>query len=415
MQDRFWAGDSVTHFLDIVSPDAKAGRPEPLFLVKIGLTWQESGRLAPFHHRPAVQQKGLVPGLLRDAPSLTDYENQTTMKKHRGKLVLLLLTSMAMVASVVGKQILYPTLPPPREANQKQLLRWMFRDLSLESLEIQSALVDRIEEEVMAGFSLSPTQEMPGPRTRKHLWSNIELLERRWFDDRVAQYAVCSNEERIALLDREIEVVRRYRELGSDMIRKLPPEERAVFKSRPHFQQQIDSWIDAREGDSRRIALEAYEATVTRWLATGDLSDFSLDARKKLAERIALRLNDGAVAKQSFASLPEGEQTELRANGLMLMEAWLHSRAAEYKALTEDLQSDFVDEQIDHVVQWNLIEVLGDSEAQNNPLKAFLWLEQTTQAWIERSDPESRQAFETLVSEIKNRLVHRYLHPETVE
>ena len=78
-------------------------------------------------------------------------------------------------------------------------------------------------------------------------------------------------------------------------------------------------------------------------------------------------------------------------NGNLLLEAWFHSQARKYQALSEEQRNQFVIEQIAVVKTSPLVPLVMEKGANqaasvSNPIAAAMQLMQTVDGWIARAE-----------------------------
>ena len=91
--------------------------------------------------------------------------------------------------AVAGGYYMITRLPPPAACSKEQLLRWLvLRDLSTASPRTRSALVDRLQTEILRDPNVVEGASSLTPSQSRQLHKNVKLLQHVWFVDRVDQY-----------------------------------------------------------------------------------------------------------------------------------------------------------------------------------------------------------------------------------
>jgi hypothetical protein len=123
--------------------------------------------------------------------------------------ILALLALLVLVVGALGGAIPYfYGLPDPAKANRHELLRWLVtRDIALESLEIQSALADRLESEFGKDVDWSSFRGKLSEAQINRLIHNIPAVLRPWMLKKSDTYAQLSADCRTAFVDRMIDTL----------------------------------------------------------------------------------------------------------------------------------------------------------------------------------------------------------------
>jgi hypothetical protein len=179
--------------------------------------------------------------------------------------------SAALLAVVVfvGFAALWPRLPDPAVANREGLLRWLVtRDLGREPIEVQQVLARRLEEEFQEGLDWESTATRLSEPQRQRLWDNILVLLEPWFMEKVDRYFTMAAQERLAFLDRLIDMFTAWR--GLDTLRpgvtgaaKPPKAEGGLLGA---LLGQVDQWQTSAEPQQGKRIGEFLLALQMRWL-----------------------------------------------------------------------------------------------------------------------------------------------------
>jgi len=128
--------------------------------------------------------------------------------------VIALLTTVYWVAAL--------RLPDPAVADRGGLIRWLvLRDLNAEPSEIRVALLERLEEEALAGnIDTAAFESEVAGQYRDRLWGNIQVLFDTWFSKKLESYLAIPTNERAVYLDATISEMERWKG-----VEKLRPHE----------------------------------------------------------------------------------------------------------------------------------------------------------------------------------------------
>lgn len=330
------------------------------------------------------------------------------MLKHRGYVVvgLIVLISAGVAVGLTSYWLRGPF--DPNTASQTQLLRWLaLNDVSERPEEFQLTLVDRLAGEIRQGIDAEPSSDKQS-RYHDQLWRNAQSLKKRWFVSRSHQHAELATEDKPAFLDREITTVLSWARLEA----KWSPENEAS-DSAAAFVEELDAWISNEQDATLKAKMSnvVRDGTI-RWLATHDLGEHSMATRRLLVRRIANELDKGLKPAEVGAGLPTDQSDQLRANGLLLTEAWLHEQADAYALLEQSSErASFIDDQIEKFHRWGLIAMVSQDEstADENPAAAFASFGKQVSLWIERADPNDQPRLKKLMSDVQGRVFLRML------
>lgn len=337
----------------------------------------------------------------------------TPPSRRRRLFALVILACLA--AAGCSTWLMVFQLPHPRSANRDQLLRWLvLRDVANESEEIQIALIDRIEEELLAGIEIDDGDQTVSRKYVDRLNANSIQLQSVWFHRRVIDYANCKPDQRIGFLQRQIQVVAQWSVLQGQIYKwwdksDLNPSEYQE-KSVVEFFDQIDAWMSAQTGERRAQMVKAVQDSVICWLAERDLTEQSVNVRRQLADRIAASLGqqDGLLA--SGPELDDAQQQVLTRNAALLFEAWFHSQADKVAALEADRRPPYIDGVMDDVMQWGVLELLSPLSAGSaSTTKGLLHLQTQIDGWIQRAEEETRPRLQQLKTLVQQRVLIRQL------
>lgn len=277
-------------------------------------------------------------------------------------------------------------LPVPEHCNRDQLFRWMaLYDLADESDQTQLALMERFEELIKNGeldgsVKIDPHYAMQVDRNRR-------LLQDLWFQETVKEFHRREVGHRTAFLDEQIEIVDRWQAMADD----------SGQDSIDAMRDQLNHWVSDAVPDEKNKLLQALSACFVRWLASRDLGDLSFPDREKIAEGVMEQMEadefasdeDGLVAL--LQEVMPNDTVLLSNNGNLLLEAWFHSQARQYQALSEEERSRFVTEQIAVVKTSPLVPLVmkkgpTDVASVSNPIATAFQLMKTVDGWIDRAE-----------------------------
>ncbi len=340
------------------------------------------------------------------------------MNKRRGILTFLMILVLGVAAGLSATHAWRLRLPDPDRCDREQLLQWLVaREIGHEPRQIQEALVGRLEEEILVGIEAGQAAAALSDQRRERLQENVELLKHVWFVSRVKTLFALPLPQRSAHLDRQVAVIHAWASLDMELSGAgggTASQEASEYV--PRFFDQIQSWIDTADGPEQQQMSHAVEMGVIRWLATRDLAAEPMSTRRELARRIARRLDRGFDLANGLTIVPgEAQREQLRANGRLLMEAWLYDRAEEYVDIEADAQPAFIDRQIDAVMHWGVIELLVPRRSESadspgaNSLTLIAQFAQTVDSWVGRAPRRRRDSLQELVQAFKQQMVLRAL------
>lgn len=342
------------------------------------------------------------------------------MRIHRGILATVVLAALGLSGLAVGAYYWLQQLPDPSAASRDELFRWLvLRDVAAEPLDVQQALVDRLQAELLEGPPTAGKATALGGGLRTQLRDNVHTLKRVWFEMRTRQYAACPGEEKFDFLERQIALVAAWSTFESDVDDsdaddsgdgRQPP--RASYAS--EFFDEIEQWIAESRGEQHEQMVCGVQDGLVCWLATRSLREQPMSLRRDLAVRIARELDYGGDPGVGGDAMSEAQRRQLGENGLLLMEAWLGQQALVYAELEPKQRLDFLNERIDAFERWNIASlVAADSsspgDAPPDPAAALVRLSAEIDVWIERADPTERDALRTLADDLRAQIAWRAL------
>jgi hypothetical protein len=150
------------------------------------------------------------------------------VRDHRGSLAVVVAAALLMAGVAAAVVIWHNRLPDPATADRDGLFRWLVTcDLSQEPPETQLTLARRLEEEFRDGLDCRSTAASLTDEQRTRLWSNVLVLLKPWFFDKVEQYSALAAAERQAYIDRFLASVASWQ--GVEAF--CPPQERTSTES----------------------------------------------------------------------------------------------------------------------------------------------------------------------------------------
>ncbi len=334
-------------------------------------------------------------------------------RRHRGILAVLSVVVLAMIVSLIAWRLWAGHLPDPQQADTQGLMRWLvLAELADEPWDRQLVLVDRLEEELNKGGDLTGDAGSLSKQYQDRLQRNTQLLKRVWFQSRVDRYGSCSEAERFDFLTAQIQTVMVWSKFDiptNNVVRQVDPIDHQ-HASTMRFFSDVERWIaEADENHAVRYR-QAVRDGLTCWLATRDLAEEPMPTRRELARRIENELENGLQLNQVSGDLNQQRQQILQANGLLLLEAWLHNEAEQYAALPANQRTAFVDAQLDRVSQWHLVDFLNGPSGDGSPSDSqdgVAALMVVVDGWIERAEPDLQPQLGNLVRHIQQRVLWR--------
>ena len=304
--------------------------------------------------------------------------------------------------------------PTPATASPTAIGRWLAkRDLSRASSATQLALIDRLQELLLAEAGLAASPES-NPDDLDQLVANVQLLSRTWFLDRSEAYQQVRVDDRMPYLRQQVDTVIAWGEFDNQLQakrRRLAGLEPDINKL--HLLDDIDGWIMAEPTDRHERLRHGLHDAVLCWLATSDVADQPMSMRQEAADRIALALDEGAASAADRLEMTAQHRNRLLQNAWLLMEAWFRNRSLQFVSLPIEQRVPFIEDQLDKVSSWGLdrVMVIGDSGENTTPRPAqFRLLEVISQLlaqlpeWIEKTPEDQRDAVAHLAEELKHNL-----------
>jgi hypothetical protein len=338
------------------------------------------------------------------------------VRTHRGILAIVLLTVLALSGLSAAGYFWLLRLPHPSEATRDQLLHWLvLREVANEPPEVQQALVDRLQEELLGGLEPGADAAALSSAYREQLQRNISTLKRVWFETRTQQYAACPAGEKFAFVERQIAVVAAWSTFELD-VHHGSSDDSPSGSAGSQFFDEIETWIADAEGERRQRMIRGVRDGLVCWLATRSLAEQPVSLRRDLANRIARELDYGLKLDGTEGALNDTRRRQLGENGLLLLEAWLGEQALRYAQLDAQGRASFLDERIDAFSRWNVAPLLGAGAAAtgatvsaNNSTAALFGLSRQLDTWIERAAPAEQNALRLLADDLRRQVALRAL------
>ncbi len=130
--------------------------------------------------------------------------------KRRGIFVGVVLAAMATASLAAAVTALIKRLPEPETADRRGLFRWLIEcDLREQPWDLRLRIVNRIEQELLAGIDLREVAAMLNADQCRQMLANGDELARCWFIREANRYASERQDRRTALLGQQIEQFRR--------------------------------------------------------------------------------------------------------------------------------------------------------------------------------------------------------------
>ena len=293
-------------------------------------------------------------------------------------------------------------LPHPRDANQRQLLRWLvLRDVTKQSTDLQLILVDRLEEELQVGIDTSKTTKLSDTYLRR-LVANIAHLKQLWFVTRCRQYELTDVAERGTFLEARLQTIWNWTRL------QVAPSEEATSQNAMTFFDDIELWVEQADPMDRQRMERAVRDGFVFWLAKYDLDETPMTTKQDLARRIVRELNRGMGKGLTPFTLTAPDRVRLRKNFLGMLEAWFRSLSSEYATLpqSKEKRNAFIDKVLDQVFRWNLTRIWSqlDSSSKMGVQSALGEL----QKWVARADKNEQQKLRSFGRDLQRRAIWRF-------
>ncbi len=130
--------------------------------------------------------------------------------RRRGILVGLVLAGAGLATLAAAVAALIQRLPEPETADRRGLIRWLIeRDLREQPWDMRLRLVNRVEQELLAGVDLREVATMLDADQCRRLIDNGDELARVWFVREANHYAAVSPDQQPSLLGEQLDHVRR--------------------------------------------------------------------------------------------------------------------------------------------------------------------------------------------------------------
>ncbi len=298
-------------------------------------------------------------------------------------------------------------LPHPTHASRTDLLRWIaLRDVGDYPRELQVSLVDGLEAQVdPAALSATAEPNALVARFAARIQQNAEVLKRVWFESRCERYADCPSQDRIPYLLERIDVL-----LGwSEVLDAARPPAAQAKSFLDDFTQEVGTWIAAAPDSTRGRMETAVRDAIVCWLATRDVAEESLASQQSLARILHDHLTSPAASNEPPPlPLNSEQQSRLRANGMLLIKAWLREQAARFDAAEPEGRVELLDQCLESVYTCSAHPYLqaapGDATATSLPAALA-----ELPAWIESVEPEERPRLASFLQQLQGRVMARFM------
>ncbi len=338
--------------------------------------------------------------------------------RHRGVFAIVSVVVLVIVVSLIGWRTWAMYLPDPAHADGPALMRWLvLKEMADEPWRQQVVVVDRLAEALHEGISSSTDAASLSEPRRERLLRNLELSKRIWFETCVDRYDCCPAAERWDFVDVQVETVLLWANLSvSGTAADQTADTQTGETARPRhaatlrFFNELEGWIAEAKPERAAVMRRAVQAGLTCWLATRDLAVQPLATRGEIARRIVAQLDSGLQLNQVAGDLNDTRQETLKANGLLLMEVWLHGEAEQYASLPADERTSYVDARLDQIERWGLIEFLSTPDGQRVPGDdgaGVVALMTQVNTWIARAEPDRQPQLRALVGHLQQRILWR--------
>jgi hypothetical protein len=324
---------------------------------------------------------------------------------------------LAVAVSTIGWHAWSIYLPDPVRADGAALLRWLvLQELADQPRQRQILIVDRLAEQLNQGLPAAGNTARLSLSQRQRLARNLTASKRIWFETRVDRYAAIPAAEQWEFVNAQVATVLRWADLSAPAAAAEIPAGADECETRHdatmQFFDELERWVAEADSDRAARMRQAVQAGLTCWLATRDLAVEPLATRREIARRIVAELESGLELEQAASDLTDEHRDILRANGLLLMEAWLSDEAARYAELPADERTDYVDARLDQVEGWGLFQFLSGPAgppASGGEQSAPVSLMTQVNVWIDRAEPARQPHLRALVADLQRRLLWRSL------
>ena len=280
--------------------------------------------------------------------------------------------------------------------------------------ELRRSLVDRFQRELAGGWSPlkseDATESVDLEAYRDQIVSNIELLMRDWFYYRCEQYVeVNEASARLAFVAPQVQAVLFWADAYSQVHNHGKD---ASGQNAFELFDKLDLWVEQAAESSQPMLRRGIHHSVLYWLSTNQVSALSLETRRKLAERIAEALGDGAGGSADSLTLEEQHYTQLQSNAFALVEVWLLNRSVEFVELPSAERERYLDKQLETVQGWQLESILvaENGGAGLGGQAQMLKLMGNLAVWADRAPEPHREAYKLLIGQLQQYAVKKVLN-----
>ncbi|MEC9091898.1 MAG: hypothetical protein VX438_04275 [Planctomycetota bacterium] len=304
----------------------------------------------------------------------------------------------------------FTNLPHPAQASHHQLMYWVvLRDLNDFDHATHIALVNRFAEEAKEIFTGNSTAASSLTKSQnQQLLDNIEILKKTWFEDRIRQYGeIRDNRDRESYMEKQINLLDDFGDIAFENAKILYPERanEPLTTIADELLGDIDRWLNATPTNKKPATLQSVREATVFWLATQDLSIQLMEARKEIAIRVIAELELGMDLQSTTSIISTERSRQLKANALLLMEAWGHLLAEEFSALPKEKRNEFIDKKIESVKSWKLLEYLqNDVKQPKSSLAGMTTFNHTIQGWVNRAEEAMKPKLKRLHTVFQQRI-----------
>ncbi len=160
-------------------------------------------------------------------------------------------------------------LPPPEETDRQGLFRWLIEtDVAEQPRDVQFRLVQRVEEELLAGIDFSAGLSQVNAAQRARLLANVDRLAECWFHREADNYFAEPEKGRLALLDRQVQQIRRLGILEQMSVLEGHDPARTTDRvaAVAEHARRVDRWIQQSPATEREQLAQYFTALRARML-----------------------------------------------------------------------------------------------------------------------------------------------------
>ena len=164
--------------------------------------------MKPFGRDTGMSDQGLA---VKAAQEASPREFRLMLTRRRGMVIRAVLLAAVAVSATVTVERWWSHLPPPGEASDSDLFRWLvLRDLTGEPPATRQALVVRLGEALDEGIDFAQFDENLPPNRRGPFQLNVDVLLQTWLSTLASEYRIAPPGNRTGMVDRLIDRVQSW-------------------------------------------------------------------------------------------------------------------------------------------------------------------------------------------------------------